>query len=606
MGPIGWAIIGITALYEIFALNVGGAKDALYNFTAEIEKLFPFLKGLTEMLGGLFGDFQDETADTGYRINELTGNVEQFDRSAEGMNEEMNKMNELFATSNPDGLAGGIDGLAGSFDGLHESMAGPKDEPEWFKLMFGQTGEFDRQIEDYERRIETLALSIGEGIITIGKEHTVAMQGMHDESVEMLHVYEKLWGREAAIEHVRNIALLNPAIADVLNQSIETFKGTTEVINEATSAMNEFSHAVDDGKKNYENLATAIRPSGYGGSGGSGGSSRGRQLKPGFGITEELSAAWEKYNADRYRQGINDIDGYLTAIGKQNAKDLRDYERAKLTEYNEGRSSTMSTVSHGPRNLSFTANGVTYYSRGGPPRPLKKSERYRPPIVREENLIDNWKSSLDSKGRFDHLPDHLKQLGLSYVANSTREDYTRWKWEWERMPPRHSGRRNHIFSANPIFARYTGQVLPLLDQLANLETITGVTIPITKRSGLRGSSGLSQFREMINHLNEFENINAANVDLGRRASGGTLDEFRTFFANLRTERERIQGRHGFSFAEQIRQEKQYGEGEFERRISVLERQADHRARRRSEIPQGDDLLTMLNRENRMLLEAVQT
>ena len=174
------------------------------------------------------------------------------------------------------------------------------------------------------------------------------------------------------------------------------------------------------------------------------------------------------------------------------------------------------------------------------------------------------------------------------------------------MPPGHSGRRNHIFSANPIFARYTGQVLPLLDQLANLETITGVTIPITKRSGLRGSSGLDQFRDMIRHLTEFENINAANVDLGRRASGGTLDEFRTFFSNLRTERERIQGRHGFSFAEQIRQEKQYGEGEFERRISVLERQADHRARRRSEIPQGDDLLTMLNRENRMLLEAVQT
>ena len=63
MGPIGWAVVGLTAAYEVFAYNIFGARDALHWLTEEIIKLFPFLEGLRELVHWIFPDDAAANAD---------------------------------------------------------------------------------------------------------------------------------------------------------------------------------------------------------------------------------------------------------------------------------------------------------------------------------------------------------------------------------------------------------------------------------------------------------------------------------------------------------------------------------------------------------------
>ena len=81
-----------------------------------------------------------------------------------------------------------------------------------------------------------------------------------------------------------------------------------------------------------------------------------------------------------------------------------------------------------------------------------------------------------------------------------------------------------------------------------------------------------------------------NADIGS-VTGSTYDEFERVFGVLRDYRESIRERHDLTFAQQKKQEEQYGKVEFERRLSVLER---HAAKRAAQEPEGEDLVSAVS------------
>ena len=111
---------------------------------------------------------------------------------------------------------------------------------------------------------------------------------------------------------------------------------------------------------------------------------------------------------------------------------------------------------------------------------------------------------------------------------------------------------------------------------------------------------LGQFRSFISEYENIEKLFAQNADIGT-VRADTFDAFPKALAELRKYRESVRERHGLTFAEQKKQTEQFGQEEFDRRLSVLER---HAAVRAAQEPEGDDLVSIIGRENRLLLEAV--
>ena len=97
MGPLGWAIIGLTTAYEIFAFNVGGAADALHWLVDEIVKLIPLLEGLKQLVEWMFPpteeaaeateELAEAEAEAAYEAERMAAGMESAGMAAVKMNE---------------------------------------------------------------------------------------------------------------------------------------------------------------------------------------------------------------------------------------------------------------------------------------------------------------------------------------------------------------------------------------------------------------------------------------------------------------------------------------------------------------------------------------
>ena len=97
MGPLGWAIIGLTTAYEIFAFNVGGAADALHWLVDEIVKLIPLLEGLKLLVEWMFPpteeaaeateELAEAEAEAAYEAERMAAGMESAGMAAVKMNE---------------------------------------------------------------------------------------------------------------------------------------------------------------------------------------------------------------------------------------------------------------------------------------------------------------------------------------------------------------------------------------------------------------------------------------------------------------------------------------------------------------------------------------
>ena len=97
MGPLGWAVIGLTTAYEIFAFNVGGAGDALRWLTDEIIKIVPWLEGLKHLVEWMFPpteELAESTEELAAAEEEAAAEAERMAAGMESAGAAAVKMNE--------------------------------------------------------------------------------------------------------------------------------------------------------------------------------------------------------------------------------------------------------------------------------------------------------------------------------------------------------------------------------------------------------------------------------------------------------------------------------------------------------------------------------
>ena len=114
MGPIGWAIIGLTTAYEVLAFNIGGAADALHWFVDEVVKLIPALQGLKELVQWLFPETEEGAEASAEALAEEADAMAEIERQAELASAEIERMiganSGLAAGAVPAGIA--VQGLS--------------------------------------------------------------------------------------------------------------------------------------------------------------------------------------------------------------------------------------------------------------------------------------------------------------------------------------------------------------------------------------------------------------------------------------------------------------------------------------------------------------
>ena len=234
IGPIGWAIIGISVAYEALAGNVFGVTDALVDFAKTIEKYIPLFNGLSLAIQTMFPDVEAEMIEATEEVETLTASTQQLETQLNNTSTATDTLTESVHTATTT-----VQGFQNSTSTMAQTLA------EFYDLASG------KGVEDMNNQLKSLKdLLIDakeQGLDPLSAAGKQAFTSLIPSLTKVGQLLYDAYGAERFEEFEKNIEAFGFGFDVTLNKNTNTVR----VLN---SELDKTTDKLDSLKKNYGSL----------------------------------------------------------------------------------------------------------------------------------------------------------------------------------------------------------------------------------------------------------------------------------------------------------------------------------------------------------------